>query len=86
MFFLPGRQSAFLQQTHRLGMIWINNEVDSWSATLIDPGMNENVKVFIKPGGSHSTRINNLPEGQKEEVLSLIRDWLERDGNPSISY
>jgi hypothetical protein len=67
-------------------MIWIYGEIDPWSATLVDPGMNENVKVFIKPGGSHSTRINNLPEGQKEEVLSLIREWLERDVNPSISY
>lgn len=54
-------------------MVLIYGEVDPWTGagvTWLED--KQNVKVFIKPGGSHLTRINNMEEGQREEVLTLL--------------
>ena len=57
--------------------IFIYGEKDTWSATAVelDAGK-ENVKVFVKEGGTHRTRINNLPEAQRQEVYDLISGYL----------
>lgn len=60
-------------------MICIYGEVDPWTAagvTWLQKYPKNNLKVYIKPGGSHSTRINNMPAEQSDEILSTLSRWL----------
>ena len=36
------------------------------------------IKV-VKKGGSHGTRINNLPDKQRQQVLDSLNSWLLKD-------
>ena len=58
-------------------MIYIYGEFDPWSAPAFVPipGKTNALKV-VKPGGSHITRINNLPDDQKKVVLDTLGKWL----------
>lgn len=57
--------------------IFIYGETDTWSATAVElTGSTNSIKI-VKPGGSHRTRIRNLPEEQKETVISALEHWLE---------
>ncbi|MCD4729366.1 MAG: aminopeptidase, partial [Bacteroidales bacterium] len=58
-------------------MIFIYGETDPWSATAVDLTYNTNSIIIIKPGGSHTTRIRNLPEKQKNLVIETLKNWLE---------
>ena len=53
-------------------MLFIYGEWDPWSATAFEVYSPNQVKV-VKPGGSHSTRINNLPP----ELQKLVKEKLE---------
>lgn len=60
-------------------MICIYGETDPWTAagvTWLKDYPKKNLHVFIKPGGSHSTRINNMPPQQRDEILGLLSAWL----------
>lgn len=57
--------------------IFIYGEYDTWSATAVTCTGNTNSKVFFKEGGSHRTRISNMPEKQKEEVYSTLESFLQ---------
>ncbi len=60
-------------------MICIYGEIDPWTAagvTWLDKYPKKNLKVYVKPGGSHSTRIGNMPAGQRDEILSILSQWL----------
>jgi hypothetical protein len=56
--------------------IFIYGEYDTWSATAVTSIGDSNSKIFFKEGGSHRTRIKNLPEEQKEEVYSTLESFL----------
>jgi len=56
--------------------IYIYGEYDTWSATAVTSTGHTNSKIFIKEGGSHRTRINNMPEEQKKEVYSTLATFL----------
>ncbi len=64
-------------KTKARNFIFLYGEYDPWSATAIDPGSNRKVLKIVKPGGSHGTRIKNLPDEQKELVLSKLSKWLD---------
>jgi hypothetical protein len=57
-------------------MMFIYGENDPWSATSVDLTYNNNLLKVVKPGGSHLTRINNLPENQYNQVMQTLLDWL----------
>ena len=57
-------------------MIFIVGGIDPWGAPSVDLPMETNSLKMVKQGGSHTTRILNLPKAQKEEVLSTIRAWM----------
>lgn len=57
--------------------IYIYGEYDTWSATAVTSAGSTNSKIFIKEGGSHRTRINNMPEPQREEVYQTLLKFLE---------
>ena len=57
--------------------IYIYGEYDTWSATAVTCTGSTNSKIFIKEEGSHRTRINNLPEEQKQEVYHTLEMFLQ---------
>jgi hypothetical protein len=56
--------------------IFIYGGNDTWSATAVNSTGNTNSKIFVKQGGSHRTRINNMPEEQREEVYQTLDSFL----------
>jgi len=57
--------------------LFIYGETDTWSATAVELiGSTNSIKI-VKSGGSHRTRIRNLPEEQKETVVMALENWLE---------
>ncbi len=75
-----GRLSKRLQdylEREAENFIFIYGENDTWSATAVElDAVKHNVKVFVKEGGTHRTRINNLPDAQRQEVYDLISGYL----------
>ena len=57
--------------------VYIYGEYDTWSATAVTSTGTSNSKIYFKEGGSHRTRINNMPEEQKQEVYQTIEFFLE---------
>ena len=58
-------------------MIFIYGSCDPWTATTAEITYNKpTVLKFIKPDGSHMTRIRNLSESQKDKVLSTLKEWI----------
>lgn len=57
-------------------MIFIYGENDPWSSTAVDLTYNNNLIKIIKPGGSHLTRLKNLPEKDFIYVMQTLNDWL----------
>lgn len=61
-------------------MIFIYGQNDPWTAAGVTWLKNKkNIHVFIQPNGSHLARINTLPEGEKKEVIELIKKWLDKE-------
>ncbi|MEG1543452.1 MAG: S28 family serine protease [Tannerellaceae bacterium] len=58
-------------------MIFIYGEIDPWSATRV-PSLKgkKNEQIYIQPGGSHRSRIGNMPEEMKTQILTQINKWL----------
>ena len=57
--------------------IFIYGEYDTWSATAVTSIGDANSRIIFKEGGSHRTRIRNLPEEQQEEVYSTLESFLD---------
>ncbi len=60
--------------------IFIYGEWDPWTAsgvTWLSERGKKNTKIFIVPDGSHSARIANLPDAQREEVMRLLDEWMD---------
>ena len=56
--------------------LFIYGEWDPWSASGFEVTKKNNLLKIVKPGGSHRTRIENLPEEQKVEVINKLEEWL----------
>ena len=61
--------------------IFIYGEIDPWSASGVCTWLNcnkkENMRVYVQPRGSHLSRINNMPDDIKNEIIDRIRGWLK---------
>jgi len=58
-------------------MIFIYGEYDPWSATRVPTFKGKvNEQVYIQPGGSHASRIGNMPEATKKKIIDQINKWL----------
>jgi hypothetical protein len=57
-------------------ILFIYGEYDPWSASGFVVPQKSNLLKVLKPGGSHSSRIGNLPENQKEMVKEKLESWL----------
>ena len=56
--------------------VYIYGEYDTWSATAVTTTGSTNSRIFVKEGGSHRTRIYNMPPEQREEVIRTIEQFL----------
>ncbi|MCF8232247.1 MAG: aminopeptidase [Bacteroidales bacterium] len=70
-------------QTNAKKMLFIYGENDPWSATAVETANNPTIYKIIKSGGSHRTRIRNLPENQQEKVYRLLKEWI--GGEPHLN-
>lgn len=57
-------------------MIFIVGGIDPWGSPSVDLTYSTNSIKIVKEGGCHKTRIMNLPEEQKELVISTIKEWM----------
>ena len=57
-------------------ILFIYGEYDPWSASGFVVPDKPNFLKIVKPGGSHSTRIKNLPPEQQEQVKEKMESWL----------
>lgn len=64
-------------QLNNNNMIIIVGGIDPWGATSFIPQGKTNSLYIKKEGGSHTTRILNLPADQKEQVLKRMEEWLK---------
>ena len=60
-------------------MLFIYGEFDPWSAPAVELTYHTSSVKVVKPGGSHLTRIHNLPEDQKQFVMRQLKEWLAED-------
>ena len=60
--------------------IFIYGEIDPWSAsgvcTWLDCSQKKNMRVYVQPRGSHSSRIGNMPDDMKKEITDRLSEWL----------
>ena len=68
----------FIQTTDKK-ILFIYGEFDPWSASGFNVPEKENILKIVKPAGSHSTRITNLPGNQQVEVIQKLEKWLGID-------
>lgn len=58
-------------------ILFIYGGWDPWSASGFEIPDKDNFLKIVKPEGSHSTRINNLPPNQKTQVKKVLEKWLD---------
>jgi hypothetical protein len=59
------------------GIIHINGELDTWSATAMPPNEDRDALYFSLSDESHGTaRIRNMSDAQKEETREALERWL----------
>ncbi|MDX8338742.1 S28 family serine protease [Draconibacterium sp. IB214405] len=73
----------FIKKTDA-NMLFIYGEWDPWSASAFEVPNKPNFLKIVKPKGSHSTRIGNLPTEQKQQVKETLEDWLDMEVNIEI--
>lgn len=61
-------------------MMYIYGGIDPWGCSGVAPWLNtskkQNLKVYVKESGSHSTRINSFEEPRRSEIISTLKGWL----------
>jgi len=68
----------FIKKTNAK-ILFIYGEWDPWSASGFEVPEKDNFLKIIKPEGSHSTRIKNLPDDQKLQVKEKLEKWLDME-------
>ncbi len=64
------------QHGHRF--IYINGDLDTWSATAVRPSEKVDALWFFMPGKHHrNARIKNMTSQEKDQFLNKLNTWLE---------
>ena len=58
-------------------MVFIVGGNDPWGSTSVNITHSSNLLKIVKEGDCHTTRILNLPEKQKELVITTIKKWMK---------
>lgn len=74
-------------QKHGNNMIFIYGEYDPWSSTGFTPDNGKtNALRVVKPAGSHTARIRNLPEDLQHQVLDSLEKWMDVPVNRDLPW
>ena len=65
----------FIKKTNA-DILFIYGQFDPWRASGFEVPDKPNFLKIVKPGGSHLTRINNLPPNQQKQVKQKMEEWL----------
>jgi hypothetical protein len=58
-------------------MLFIYGEVDPWSAAHAPEFKGKKNEVFFfQPGGSHRSRISNMPDDMRLRIMEILNAWL----------
>ena len=57
-------------------ILLIYGENDPWSASAVKKGRNREISKIVMDDGFHLTRINTLPEKQRDSAIQLLKEWL----------
>ena len=69
------RRVDYFIRHQAVNMILIYGGADPWSMAAAQPACHTNSFRIMKPGGSHLTRIGNLPDYQRKRVLDSLYRW-----------
>ncbi|MCX6220080.1 MAG: S28 family serine protease [Bacteroidia bacterium] len=58
-------------------VLLIYGGIDPWSASAATGGKNPGVVKIYQPGGSHRSRISNMPEPLKQKTIDLLQGWMK---------
>ncbi|HWS01071.1 MAG TPA: S28 family serine protease [Prolixibacteraceae bacterium] len=58
-------------------VLLIYGGIDPWSASAANGGKNKGVVVMFQPGGSHRSRISNMPEPLRQKATDILKVWLQ---------
>lgn len=62
-------------------LIFIYGQNDPWTASGVAKWLNckkkQNMAVYVQPGGSHLSRITNMPENMRKEITEKLDKWLK---------
>ncbi len=61
---------------HGNNILYIYGGTDLWGATAMELSGKTNAVEIVKPGGSHTTRIANLPPDEKRLAYTTLEEWL----------
>jgi hypothetical protein len=64
-------------KTSATKVMLIYGAIDPWSASAATGGKNPGVVKIVQPGGSHRSRINNMPEPLKQQAIDTIKEWMK---------
>jgi hypothetical protein len=70
------KTQKFINTTDK-NILFIYGEFDPWSATAVNIPNKPNLLKVYKQGGSHGSRISNLPEPLKQQVLDQLYKWMD---------
>jgi len=60
-------------------LLFIYGQYDPWSSVgAHEFGNGRNIRVFVQPDGSHRTRIRTFSEDRQQEIISIIKGWLNQ--------
>jgi hypothetical protein len=68
--------NEFLQSKGN-NMLYIYGGLDPWSSCAVNVSSKTNAVKIVKENGNHTTRIMNLPDGQKELAYKTLEKWLD---------
>ncbi len=58
-------------------VIMLYGASDPWYSVRIPDVERPNIHIYVNPKNNHLTRISNFPENQKNEIIELLRQYLE---------
>jgi len=58
-------------------IIYIYGADDPWSAPYVDTSSQNNARTYFLDGGNHFTFIETFPPAKRDEILELLRSWIE---------
>ena len=61
-------------------MLYVYGEYDPWSASgvcqWLHTSKKHHLKIYVQPAGSHRSRISNMPDKMREEIINQLKEWM----------